>query len=304
MQPDRDQFVVAVVRQHTGVTPESVRRLGAFVLNAVYRADEWFVKMPRPQPRSMNGPRSAAPLHAELWALERARAVGVPVPHVEGWGTEPFPYLVMRAAPGAPVWDDGDGVLRQAGAHIRRLHEERIIGAGWVGQASLEAGGAPTAWEHDTWGGFLRQSFGVVESLATKGFLDARDVTAVAHILEQYGPELEPEGGPRLCHGDVHPRHLYAKDGALTAIIDWQDALAADPILDMARLTRYERPSAIRAFLEGYEPSRELAARIPIALPAYRLLWSAWTARFEDDGASDWLSHHIAAIRASLWELS
>ena len=33
-------------------------------------------------------------------------------------------------------------------------------------------------------------------------------------------------------------------------------------------------------------------------------LWSAWVVMSEQIGGSDWYTHHVAAVRASLWELS
>lgn len=44
-------------------------------------------------------------------------------------------------------------------------------------------------------------------------------------------PEPEP---PAICHGDFHPLNLLVRDGEVAGVLDWSDAVAADPALDVA----------------------------------------------------------------------
>jgi aminoglycoside phosphotransferase (APT) family kinase protein len=39
---------------------------------------------------------------------------------------------------------------------------------------------------------------------------------------------------PSICHGDFHPYNLLAKDGKVTAILDWSACRIADPAMDVA----------------------------------------------------------------------
>jgi len=39
---------------------------------------------------------------------------------------------------------------------------------------------------------------------------------------------------PSICHGDFHPGNLLAKDGEVTAILDWSTCRIGDPVMDVA----------------------------------------------------------------------
>ena len=41
-------------------------------------------------------------------------------------------------------------------------------------------------------------------------------------------------GTPRLLHGDFWPKNLLWQDGAVTAILDWEDSALGDPLSDLA----------------------------------------------------------------------
>ena len=44
-----------------------------------------------------------------------------------------------------------------------------------------------------------------------------------------------PEPGRRaICHGDFHPQNILSEGGAVTGVLDWPNALVADPTYDVA----------------------------------------------------------------------
>ena len=44
-----------------------------------------------------------------------------------------------------------------------------------------------------------------------------------------------PEPGPRaICHGDFHPQNILSEGGVVTGVLDWPNALVADPAYDVA----------------------------------------------------------------------
>jgi hygromycin-B 7''-O-kinase len=59
-----------------------------------------------------------------------------------------------------------------------------------------------------------------------------------------------------LCHNDLHAGNLLAtvSDGSvcLTGVVDFENALAGDPLLDVAKAAFYLKPEDRRALLEGY----------------------------------------------------
>ncbi|MEE9607439.1 MAG: phosphotransferase, partial [Myxococcota bacterium] len=67
-----------------------------------------------------------------------------------------------------------------------------------------------------------------VEELALKGM---RPVVAWLREREPHLP-----GRRRLCHGDLFPNQVFARDGAVTGVIDWADATLAPGEFDVAQV--------------------------------------------------------------------
>lgn len=53
----------------------------------------------------------------------------------------------------------------------------------------------------------------------------------VLWLMENKPSECEP---PCICHRDFHPGNLLAKDGEVTAILDWSCCRMVDPVMDVA----------------------------------------------------------------------
>jgi aminoglycoside phosphotransferase (APT) family kinase protein len=48
--------------------------------------------------------------------------------------------------------------------------------------------------------------------------------------------QADPDFAPKLLHGDLHPRNVIVKDGALLAAIDWGDVCGGDVATDLAAI--------------------------------------------------------------------
>ncbi len=98
--------------------------------------------------------------------------------------------------------------------------------------------------------------------------------------------ENRPSEGvnPTICHGDFHPYNLLAKDGEVTAILDWSSCRIGDPALDVASTlvifkaaTKHIIPSVdskieIKRYLDAYRGVRDLNEQ---HLGYYQVLFSA-----------------------------
>src|SRR3546814_9919951 len=69
---------------------------------------------------------------------------------------------------------------------------------------------------------------------------------------------------PGIIHGDYHIGNvIYADDGTLAAIVDWEMATLGDPLVDLGRLLvswpEGDRPSPFRMRVERYDgfPTRD-----------------------------------------------
>jgi aminoglycoside phosphotransferase (APT) family kinase protein len=193
-------------------------------------------------------------------AIQNALAVqGYPAPRVLAGSADRSTlgagFLVMERATGRPLLDDRlrgvSATLADAQARLHALDAEPLLRA--LDDEGRVAGG-----------GFDRRVVGY------EGHLAALDRRIRAAGLTGLGPGLRwlldrrPAGGPRvICHGDFHPQNLLAEGGRVTAVLDWPNALVAEPECDVAatliilRLTPVEVfpvPAALRLLVAALRP--------------------------------------------------
>jgi len=92
------------------------------------------------------------------------------------------------------------------------------------------------------------------------------DVAGVGRWLTE---NLPPDMRPGIIHGDYHIGNcIFAEDGSLNAIVDWEMATLGDPLVDLGRLlvswpTEAEaKPQTMRvAPLDGFPTPAEMIAR-------------------------------------------
>jgi aminoglycoside phosphotransferase (APT) family kinase protein len=91
----------------------------------------------------------------------------------------------------------------------------------------------------------------------------------VVWLIENRPPECE---NPSICHGDFHEGNLLAKDGKVTAILDWSQCRISDPVMDVAAtlvlqkaVFKHTVPSydsisnwASQIYLQSYRQEKEL----------------------------------------------
>ncbi|WP_277540755.1 phosphotransferase family protein [Haloarcula laminariae] len=241
-----------------------------------------------------------------------ANRTDVPVPRILVFKREPAvdvrPYFVTERVHGENLAtefatlspEDRRRVMRQAGHILGDLHSE--IGFEAFGRLDLHDGRLIVR----DWMGSWREYF---ERL-TRAHLSRLDETPFADVkgraLETIEPALEyvPEDGvPRLVHDDFRPANLLFEAGTerpITAVLDWQDVLAALPEYNLAQteflfidssVTDPEVREGLRSeFHEGYTEHRPMAFDDGYAdrRPLYQLstlLWrmAGFESVFDDD---------------------
>jgi aminoglycoside phosphotransferase (APT) family kinase protein len=233
------------------------------------------------------------PAHDPARAL-RERAIqnalvaqGYPVPRVLVASADRGPlgagFLVMERAAGRPLLDDRlrgvSATLADAQARLHALDAEPLLRA--LDDEGRAAGGS-----------FDRRVVGY------EGHLAALDRRVRAAGLTGLGPGLRwlldhrPAAGPRvICHGDFHPQNLLAEGGRVTAVLDWPNALVAEPECDVAatlvilRLTPVEVfpvPAALRPLVAALRPI--MTARYLARYRRARAL-DEWRLRYYEAGA-------------------
>lgn len=199
-------------------------------------------------------------------AIQNALAAqGYPVPRVLAACADRGPlgagFLVMERAPGRPLLDVRlRGVSATLAAEHARLHAldaEPLLRA--LDDEGRAAGGAFDRSAVD-YGGHL-------------GALGRRVRRAGLTGLEpglRWLLDRRPPGGPRVvCHGDFHPQNLLAEGGRVTAVLDWPNALVAEPECDVAATLVILRVTPVELFPVPAVLRPLVAALRPIMLARY-----------------------------------
>jgi len=240
-----------------------------------------------------------------------AKRTDVPVPEILVFEPEPdmdvSPYFVTVRLEGDNLaeafpeltTDVRERVMRQAGEMLGNLHEE----------IAFEAYGWLDLWEDriivrdltGSWREYFRE--------LTWGHLDGLEGTPFADLRERAEAALEPtmalvpeEGVPRLVHDDFRPANLLF-DGNLedpiTAVLDWQDVLAADPEYNLAATEFLFVDSSFRdpeirgrlrgALRDGYRSEREFefGEEYERRRPIYQLSTLLWRMGGFEDAFAD-----------------
>lgn len=204
-----------------------------------------------------------AELAGETWACRRARAVGVLAPQIVAFESRPVlprSFLVMRRLDGGPSRDPD--ALREAGRQLRVAHSVELAGYG-----SLEVSGDGASGRRVSWSEVLAEKVSGVPQLMSASVL----TEPLASRAVRFATDPELVGFERpvvLLHGDLKEDHILASGSRLTGIIDWGDATAGDPLLDLARMSM-AGPEVFGPFAKGYGFVR--TDELDVRLAGYRI---------------------------------
>jgi aminoglycoside phosphotransferase (APT) family kinase protein len=235
-------------------------------------------------PRELTGPlvlRLLRPHHDPMRALREAAtqnavaALGFPAPRVLLAEAVPAPlgapFVLMERVPGRPLLASGlVGLGARLAALQLRLHAleatsvARVLGASGTFEGYLEACDARIA---------RAKADGLVPLLAW---------------LRAHRP---PAATPVICHGDFHPQNVLVDRDRVTGVLDWPNALVAEPAFDVASTLNILR--FVPATLSSAPAALRWAARAAQPLLARRYLAAYRRARPIDDRRLAY--HQVAA---------
>lgn len=287
--------VLAIAAAH-GCPASRIRALPPGVANHAYRLGGTLVlRIPR-------GPEFEADLAKEIVVIPAARAAGVRTAEVVAAGREPVPHVLLTRLPGRDLVDRPADVYRDVGRDLAALHRltaadldpaamHRVTGADFdraaldrVTAADLDRAaldrvtGADLAAPHRVTGadlgpgrvpvdGSAADPVALVGGLRDDGWIDA----GAAEWLGRWFDRLPSPSGERvLIHGDVAPQNILADGGELTGLIDWGDAMLADPATDFAKISLRHLPDALAGYREGGAPAADWESRVL----AHHLAWA------------------------------
>jgi len=190
----------------------------------------------------------------EQWAMDAARAAGVPTPRVLEVGNfaDGRPYMIAEHVRGIEGTEATGrlAIVEQLGRAAAKVHTVRTHGFGpvfdWSGN---------TLSRHETWAGWLAHGFDVEARLAILLKQKMIDRSQGAR-LRRIGAEIARwRKRPVLQHGDLRLKNVIvdADSGQLLSLLDWDSCVSSPaPYWDLSLALHDLGIDEKEAFLAGY----------------------------------------------------
>jgi aminoglycoside phosphotransferase (APT) family kinase protein len=170
-------------------------------------------------------------------------------------------YQVMTYAPGKTLKSFEDdqtqymspSILRAVGAYLARVHSIKISGYGPLEISPLIAQSVLPCGVHASWSDYIQLRLEEHTRLCKEiGAINTLEHTTILELFRRYEP-LFKNVAPSLLHGDVGNQNFLSDDGErITALVDWEDSMAGDPVFEIAFWGTFFRDYMLKTFLDGY----------------------------------------------------
>lgn len=247
--------LVRIAARH-GVGVEKVLPLVSGVANRTWLlGPDLVLRVPRTE-------AYVADLVKEAAVIPVARGAGVRTPALvtfdDSCTDADVPYLVLERAPGvdlAEVAGPAEGVFREVGRELARLHRVTHAGmltAGLTGRLTetltRELTAVPVEYDPD-----VGAPHRLVDGLLADGMLDAEAARWLRGWFDRLAERIPGTASRVLVHGDIAPQNLLVTPGppTLSAIVDWGDAMWADPAVEFAKTPLRGIPAMLDGYREG-----------------------------------------------------
>lgn len=143
-----------------------------------------------------------------------------------------------------------DEVLEDWGRTLAQVHQRPAGGAGLLNPRSLQSGRVEGVL--GSWNEYLRLNLrSHLETCVAARALPAENIPFIETLVHKTLGELRT-ASTSLLHGDPGHHNVFTQNGKISAVIDWEDALAGDPMFDIAYWGTFVRDYLREPFLRGY----------------------------------------------------
>lgn len=216
---------------------------------------------------------------AERWRVQKSVHLLADLAHtdaraprlVHDGSNASVPYYIMERSPGASLREGyrergvaaAVDVAEQVGAALGAAHTQVDVDVHGYGRLSADAEGLIPYDGAPTW----REGLAAQATVWLDKLDDVSDRAVIEQARETMGAALSrlPEEPDRaLLHCDCRPGNVLYEDGAVTAVLDWDNATVGDPLYDQVRTEDAfadwfgaDSTEVREAFREGYAQHRE-----------------------------------------------
>ncbi len=223
--------------------------------------DEWFVRVE-------DGPEGDEYLEVESAVIEAVSGAGVPVPKVRAVDATrervPFAWQVLEKIPQPDLNQhhkagrlDLGAAAEAIGAAVARWQWIEPAGFGPFDVRAWREGRTLSGF-HARYADYFFLNFERhLEFLVEREFFPSTEATEIRREIERHRELLEIEQGC-LVHKDLALWNVLGPADGIAAFIDWDDAIAGDPLDDLSLLGCFYDGAIVGRALEGYRAVRPL----------------------------------------------
>ena len=233
-----------------------------------------------------NGPRDTEAAAAFMQLRTAQQGTGTehrevfPIVRYYDWSRQwlPHPYCIYEWVEGVPLWDEPEAQLYTlAGQTLVRIHQIKF--AAFYADF-LSIGERPVSW-HERYRSALDK-----ETVAAQGRLPQ----PLLDVLQTLTVPLSISTAPCLVHNDFAPGNILVRNGAIAAVIDWDNAVIDVPHFDFVKMKYWTTkdakgnlghdPGLFSAFVSGYGTAGREIVSSPLFV-LYEVLWLLRVFNFE-----------------------
>ena len=221
-------------------------------------------------------------MRQDAWIAARLTDVGAPAVRCVDLSREicPFDYEIIDETAGGSLtrYDEGDGILPQLrllGAKAAEIHKHRLAGFGFLDVRPLADARDLAITElrgvWDAWRDYVELHLDRhVDYCRRNGAIAEEEQRRILALFTEHA-RLWDDAPSALLHGDLGNHNVFTDGARITAIIDWEDCLAGDPVFDIAFWATFHPEPRHAAFLDGYRAVAALPADFALRFWLYFL---------------------------------
>jgi aminoglycoside phosphotransferase (APT) family kinase protein len=187
-----------------------------------------------------------------------------------------FDLVLMGKMPGhnmkqyVPEHPDEEAELvREMGRNMARIHQVHVEGYGFFDNDYAKQTGKLRGLHKTFRDHVLAALPSNLSLLVGAEYITSKQADKITNLLST--SQLTVCDSPRLLHNDIADWNVLVDNRKLTAVLDWDECFAGDPVADIACWSLFFPTERLKTFLEGYNEVTPPGSDFDDRLHIYRL---------------------------------